>query len=169
MKKKGLAISAVAASLAAAAVFAGGDCQTVRAADVADKSAISIDVEGDYEEKSLSKADREAIANQLGYEYFSGDVAVCGSNTTAYVDWENSSIPYWKAYDSYVIVPVLSKRRVSISPAVSTAFPDLVITFALRALSIPAIPIAESKPPIVVGIRQTNNDKKDAIVITVPV
>lgn len=46
MKKKGLAISAVAASLAAAAVFAGGDCQTVRAADVADKSAISIDVEG---------------------------------------------------------------------------------------------------------------------------
>ena len=109
MKKKGLAISAVAASLAAAAVFAGGDCQTVRAADVADKSAISIDVEGDYEEKSLSKADREAIANQLGYEYFSGDVAVCGSNTTAYVDWENSSIPYWKAYDSYVIVPVLSR------------------------------------------------------------
>ena len=109
MKKKGLAISAVAASLAAAAVFAGGDCQTVRAADVADKSAISIDVEGGYEEKSLSKADREAIANQLGYEYFSGDVAVCGSNTTAYVDWENSSIPYWKAYDSYVIVPVLSR------------------------------------------------------------
>ena len=109
MKKKGLAISAVAVSLAATAVFAGGDCQTVRAADVTDKSAINIDVEGDYEEKSLSKADREAIANQLGYEYFSGDVAVCGSNTTAYVDWENSSIPYWKAYDSYVIVPVLSR------------------------------------------------------------
>ena len=110
MKKKGLAISAVAVSLAAA-VFAGGDCQTVRAADVTDKSAINIAVDGDCEEKSLSKADREAIANQLGYEYFDGDVAVCGSNTTAYVDWENSSIPYWKAYDSYVIVPVLSRSE----------------------------------------------------------
>ena len=109
MKKKGLAISAVAVSLAAAAMFAGGDCQTVKAADVTDKSAINIAVDGDCEEKSLSKADREAIANQLGYEYFSGDVAVCGSNTTAYVDWENSSIPYWKAYDSFVLVPVLSR------------------------------------------------------------
>ena len=55
------------------------------------------------------------------------------------------------------------------SPAVSTALPDLVITLARNARSIPAIPIAESKPPIVVGIRQTNKDRKEAIVITVPV
>lgn len=109
MKKKGLAISAVAVSLAAAAVFAGGDCQTVRAADVADGTSIDLGLEGDYVEKSLSKADREAIANQLGYEYFSGDVAVCGSNTTAYVDWENSSIPYWKVYQTEVFMPDLSR------------------------------------------------------------
>ena len=66
-----------------------------------------------------------------------------------------------------VIVPVLSNKSTSISPAVSTAFPLLVITFALKALSIPAIPIADNKPPIVVGIRHTNNEINAAIEIGV--
>ena len=109
MRKKKFAATAVALAMAAVTVFSVGNTPSVKAADVTDKSAISIHVDGDYEEKSLSKADREAIANQLGYEYFGGDVVVCGSNTTAYVDWENSSIPYWKAYDSFVLVPVLSR------------------------------------------------------------
>lgn len=34
---------------------------------------------------------------------------MCGKNTQAYIDWEKSSIPYWKAYDSFVIVPILSR------------------------------------------------------------
>ena len=38
-----------------------------------------------------------------------------------------------------------------------------------KARSIPAIPIAESNPPIVVGMRQTNKDRKEAMVMTVPV
>ena len=42
------------------------------------------------------------------------------------------------------------------SPATSTARPDLAIIFALNALSMPAIPMAGSKPPIVVGIKQTS-------------
>ena len=67
-----------------------------------------------------------------------------------------------------VIVPVLSSNRVSTSPAVSTARPDLVITLALRARSIPAIPIADSSPPIVVGMRHTNRDIIAAIPIVVP-
>ena len=54
MKKKGLAISAVAASLAAAAVLAGGDCQTVKAADVADGTSIDLGLEGDYVEKQCT-------------------------------------------------------------------------------------------------------------------
>ena len=109
MRKKKFTATAVALALAAITAFSVGNTPSVKAADVTDKPAIDIAVEGDYEEKSLSKADREAIANQLGYEYFSGDVVVCGSNTTAYVNWDNSSIPYWKAYDSFVLVPVLSR------------------------------------------------------------
>ena len=66
-----------------------------------------------------------------------------------------------------VIVPVLSNSNVSISPAVSTALPDLVITLARSARSIPAIPIAERSPPIVVGIRHTNKEINEAMVITV--
>jgi hypothetical protein len=66
-----------------------------------------------------------------------------------------------------VIVPVLSSNNVSRSPAVSTALPLLVITFARKALSMPAIPIALSKPPIVVGIKHTNKEINAAIVIGV--
>ena len=56
-----------------------------------------------------------------------------------------------------VIVPVLSSRSVSMSPATSTALPLLAMMFAARARSIPAIPIAASRAPIVVGIRQTSS------------
>ncbi|MNY19751.1 hypothetical protein D3C86_1531980 [compost metagenome] len=64
-----------------------------------------------------------------------------------------------------VMVPVLSSSNTSTSPAVSTARPLLVITLARKARSMPAIPMAESKPPMVVGMRQTNNAIKEAMVI----
>ena len=67
-----------------------------------------------------------------------------------------------------VMVPVLSSSSVSMSPAVSTALPDLVMTFARSARSIPAIPIADSSPPIVVGIRQTNSEINAATVMLAP-
>ena len=51
------------------------------------------------------------------------------------------------------------------SPAVSTALPDLVITLVRKARSIPAMPMAESSPPIVVGIKQTNKEMMAAMEI----
>ena len=56
-----------------------------------------------------------------------------------------------------VIVPVLSRSNVSMSPATSTAFPLLAIKLAASARSIPAMPIAASNAPIVVGIKQTKS------------
>ena len=109
MKKKKLAVSIAAVALAVATIFTGSNLPSVKAADVADKTVIELGVDGDYQEKKLTTVDTQAIANQMGYVYFGGNVVVCGSNTTAYVDWENSSIPYWKAYDSFVLVPVLSR------------------------------------------------------------
>ena len=44
------------------------------------------------------------------------------------------------------------------SPAASTARPDMASTLCWTRRSMPAIPIADSRPPIVVGIRQTNSD-----------
>ena len=55
-----------------------------------------------------------------------------------------------------VIVPVLSSSSTSTSPAASTARPEVAMTFACSMRLIPATPIAESNPPMVVGIRQTN-------------
>ncbi len=109
MRKKKFAATAAALAMAAITVFSFGNASSVKAADVTDKQDIAIAVEGDYEINKLTSSDMTAIANQMGYDYFGGKLIVCGSNTTAYVDWDNSSIPYWKAYDSYVIVPVLSR------------------------------------------------------------
>ena len=44
----------------------------------------------------------------------------------------------------------------SMSPASSTALPLLAMMLAIRARSIPAMPIAASRAPMVVGIRQTS-------------
>ena len=55
-----------------------------------------------------------------------------------------------------VIVPVLSSSSVSTSPAASTARPLIANTFLRRSRSIPAIPMADNRPPMVVGIRQTS-------------
>ena len=57
-----------------------------------------------------------------------------------------------------VIVPVLSSSIVSTSPAASTARPLIAITLCRIRRSMPAMPIAESRPPIVVGIRHTSRD-----------
>ena len=56
-----------------------------------------------------------------------------------------------------VIVPVLSNIKISTSPAASIALPLIAKTLAWFNLLIPAIPIADSNAPIVVGAKHTNN------------
>ncbi len=56
-----------------------------------------------------------------------------------------------------VMVPVLSSSSVSTSPAASTARPDMASTLKRTSRSIPAMPMAESRAPIVVGISVTNS------------
>ena len=56
-----------------------------------------------------------------------------------------------------VIVPVLSSRSTSTSPDASTARPDIASTFRCTSRSMPAMPIAESSAPIVVGISATSS------------
>ncbi|CAB3775157.1 hypothetical protein LMG29542_08539 [Paraburkholderia humisilvae] len=67
-----------------------------------------------------------------------------------------------------VIVPVLSSSSTSTSPAASTARPEVAITFACIMRLMPATPIADSRPPIVVGIRQTSSATSAVIVTTWP-
>ena len=55
-----------------------------------------------------------------------------------------------------VMVPVLSSNRVSTSPAASTARPEVASTLTFSNRSMPAMPTADSRPPIVVGIRVMN-------------
>src|ERR1017187_4249552 len=67
-----------------------------------------------------------------------------------------------------VIVPVLSSSSTSTSPAASTARPEVAMTLAWIMRSMPAMPIADSRPPIVVGIRHTSNATSTVIEIGVP-
>ncbi len=54
-----------------------------------------------------------------------------------------------------VMVPVLSSSSVLTSPAASTARPDMASTLRCTRRSMPAMPIADSSAPMVVGISAT--------------
>ena len=56
-----------------------------------------------------------------------------------------------------VMVPVLSSSSVSTSPAASTARPEVASTLRCTSRSMPAMPMADSSAPMVVGIRQTSS------------
>src|SRR3546814_20809985 len=55
------------------------------------------------------------------------------------------------------MVPVLSSRSVVTSPAASTARPDIARTLRWTRRSMHAIPIALSRAPMDVGMRQTRS------------
>ena len=67
-----------------------------------------------------------------------------------------------------VMVPVLSSSRVCTSPAASTARPLMARTFFWTRRSIPAIPMAESRAPMVVGMRQTSKATRTTTETAVP-
>ena len=67
-----------------------------------------------------------------------------------------------------VIVPVLSSSRTSTSPDASTARPDIASTFRCTSRSMPAMPIADSSAPIVVGISATSSAISTVCEIGVP-
>ncbi len=67
-----------------------------------------------------------------------------------------------------VMVPVLSSSRVSTSPAASTARPDLATTLAPTRRSMPEMPIAESRPLMVVGIRVISSATRYTMGICTP-
>ncbi len=59
-----------------------------------------------------------------------------------------------------VMVPVLSSSSVCTSPAASTARPLMARTLRCTRRSMPAMPMAESRAPMVVGIRHTSSDTR---------
>ena len=67
-----------------------------------------------------------------------------------------------------VMVPVLSSSSVFTSPAASTARPDMASTLCCTSRSMPAMPIADSSAPIVVGIRQTSSATSTIRVCSAP-
>ncbi len=68
-----------------------------------------------------------------------------------------------------VMVPVLSSKSTSTSPAASTARPEVAMTLACIMRLMPATPMAESSPPMVVGMRQTSRATSTVTDTTVPV
>jgi hypothetical protein len=56
-----------------------------------------------------------------------------------------------------VMVPVLSSSSTSTSPEASTARPLIARTLCWSRRSMPAMPMALNKPPMVVGIKHTSS------------
>ena len=66
------------------------------------------------------------------------------------------------------MVPVLSSRITSTSPDASTARPLIARTLNRATRSMPAMPIAESSPPIVVGMRHTSSATRATVSTVAP-
>lgn len=109
MKKKGLVARIAAVALAVATIFTGSNLPSVKAANVADKTQIDLEIEGKYEEKQISKADSDVINKAFGYDSGTNNVIVCGDGSVGYIDWNESSIPFEKVCETYVFCPVLSR------------------------------------------------------------
>ena len=77
MRKKKFAATAVALVMTAITVFSVGNTPSVKAADVADKSAIDLEINGSYEEKKISTADSDVINKAFGYDSGTNSVLVC--------------------------------------------------------------------------------------------
>ncbi len=67
-----------------------------------------------------------------------------------------------------VMVPVLSSSKVSTSPAASTARPEVATTLKRISRSMPAMPMADKRPPMVVGIKVTNSATSTGTARSVP-
>ena len=66
------------------------------------------------------------------------------------------------------MVPVLSSRMTSTSPDASTARPLIASTLNRATRSMPAMPMADSRPPMVVGIRHTSSATRATVSTVVP-
>ena len=62
----------------------------------------------------------------------------------------------------------LVQQQVSTSPAASTARPDMASTLKRTSRSMPAMPMADSSAPMVVGIRVTNSATSTSTVMAPP-
>ena len=87
----------------------------------------------------------------------SGSDASCAASASSASDTPGSgkNSVAWRLPS--VMVPVLSSSSVSTSPAASTARPDIASTLKRTSRSMPAMPIADSSAPMVVGISATNS------------
>ncbi len=89
-------------------------------------------------------------------ESCAASASCCKGQPSTGMNWEAWRLPR-------VMVPVLSSNKMSTSPAASIALPLMARTFAWLSRLIPAMPMAESNAPMVVGARQTNNATKEVM------
>ena len=108
MQKLKFAGITVVFTMAAAAFFTLTDVQNVMADE---KSAIKLKVEGKAQTRTITEADRKAIAEAFDYVSVMDQIYVAGDGATAYIDWDNSAIPFWKVYKTDVFQPVMHRDK----------------------------------------------------------
>ena len=108
MQKLKFAGITVVFTMAAAAFFTLTDVQNVMADE---KSNIKLNVEGKAQTRTITEADRKAIAEAFDYVSVMDQIYVAGDGATAYIDWDNSAIPFWKVYKTDVFQPVMHRDK----------------------------------------------------------
>lgn len=110
MKKTKLFASVVALAMTVMTVFSTGS-SVVRADEenVTDKLPIDMAVENEVGFKKIAKEDAEVINKAFGYDFGNDEVIISNSNTTATINWENSTASYEDVCYTEVFVPVITR------------------------------------------------------------
>ena len=109
MQKLKFAGITVVFTMAAAAFFTLTDVQNVMADE---KSDIKLNVEGKAQTRTITEADSKAIAEAFDYDVsVMNQIYVAGDGATAYIDWDNSELSFWKVYHTTVFQPVMYRDK----------------------------------------------------------
>ena len=109
MQKLKFAGITVVFTMAAAAFFTLTDVQNVMADE---KSDIKLNVEGKAQTRTITEADSKAIAEAFDYDVsVMNQIYVAGDGATAYIDWDNSELQFWKVYHTTVFQPVMYRDK----------------------------------------------------------
>ena len=109
---------------------------------------------------------RITILRPSGVSSASDESCAASASVFSSTPWAGRKSEAWRLPS--VMVPVLSSSSTSTSPAASTARPLVAMTFAPNMRLIPATPIAESNPPMVVGIRHTSRATSTVTLTALP-
>ena len=109
MRKKKLFAGVMALAMTVMTVFSSVGTVKAEEGNVTDKPSINMQVEGETGYKVIDEKDAKVINEAFGYDLGVNEVLIANDNTSAYIDWDKSTIPYEEVTETYILCPTFSR------------------------------------------------------------